>query len=76
MVTSIMRKPVCLSCGAEAAVPKEYNLRLHYKTYEPKTRTSGRIKNCSMSCPIQHTSREPEPQQHKGRTHAINAHLY
>lgn len=32
MFTSIIGKPVCLLCGAEVAVLKEYNLRQQYTT--------------------------------------------
>lgn len=32
MFTDIKGKPVCLVCGADVAVIKEYNLRRHYET--------------------------------------------
>ncbi len=32
MFTDIAGKPVCLNCGANVAVIKEYNLRWYYKT--------------------------------------------
>ena len=32
MFTDVKGKPVCLVCGADVAVMKEYNLRQHYET--------------------------------------------
>ena len=32
MFTDVKGKPVCLVCGANVAVMKEYNLRRHYET--------------------------------------------
>ena len=32
MFTDVTGKPVCLVCGADVAVMKEYNLRRHYET--------------------------------------------
>lgn len=42
MFTSIMQKPVCLLCGAEVAVLKEYNLRLHYTKHKDRYKDINR----------------------------------
>ena len=48
MFTDMKGKPICLVCGADVAVTKEYKLRRHYETrhlevqgYEHSTEGSG-----------------------------------
>lgn len=44
MFTEIAGKPVCLLCGGNVAVMKEYNLRRHYETkHEDKCKNLGTV---------------------------------
>lgn len=69
MFTDIAGKPVCLICGANVAVIKEFNLRRHYETKhrelqnlnaEQKIQKEEGLKKTEISADVFHQSKITE----------------